>query len=307
MNISEKYTFSRINNLALAPREFLADCTQSYIETVRKTAETIFADKSKKIITLAGPSSSGKTTTASMLSNAIDALGAKAYTVSLDDFYYSHSENKYPIDENGDPDYESVDALDVERIHRCLSELAEKGESALPVFDFTKGERNDGARKIVLGENDIIIVEGLHALNPVITSSLRKENIFEIYVSVSSRVYENDGSVLLSKRNLRLIRRMVRDNSFRATPPARTFEIWQSVMRGEDKYLFPFEKFADIKLNSFHPCETCVLAPQAIPLLETVRGEFADDAHMLARKLSLFRKTDKSLLPSDSLLREFTG
>lgn len=307
MNSSEKYTFSRINNLALAPEKFLAQCTQSYFETVERTARDIYSDAGKKIITLAGPSSSGKTTTASLLSRAIEALGAKAYTVSLDDFYYSHSENKYPVDENGEPDYESVEALDIERIHRCFGELAEKGESRFPVFDFTKGERIDGARQIVLNENDIIIVEGLHALNPVITENLKKENIFEIYVSVSSRVYENDGSVLFSKRDLRLIRRMVRDNSFRATPPEKTFEIWQSVMRGEDKYLFPFEQYADVKLNSFHPCEPCVLAAQAIPLLETVRGEFAEKAGLLSEKLSLFKKTDKSLLPQDSLLREFTG
>ncbi len=307
MNCSEKYTFSRINNLALSPREFVSQCSQSYIETVEKTAERIYSDPDKKIITLAGPSSSGKTTTASILSKAIEALGAKAFTVSLDDFYYSHSENKYPLDENGEPDYESVEALDLQRIHRCFGELTEKGESEFPVFDFTKGERIDGARKIVLGENDIIIVEGLHALNPIITENLNRENIFEIYVSVSSRVHENDGSVLLSKRDLRLIRRMVRDNSFRATPPERTFEIWQSVMRGEDKYLFPFEKYADVKLNSFHPCEPCVLSAQALPLLKTVGGEYASAASVLSEKLKLFKKIDKSLLPADSLLREFTG
>lgn len=307
MNCSEKYTFSRINNLALQPREFLASCSGSYMDSVGETARRIFSDESKKIITLAGPSSSGKTTTASLLSRSIGKLGAKAFTVSLDDFYYSHSENKYPLGENGEPDYESVYALDIEKLHRCFGELAEKGESVFPVFDFTKGERIDGARKIVLGKNDIIIVEGLHALNPVITENLKKENIFEIYVSVSSRVYENDGSVLLSKRDLRFIRRMVRDNSFRATPPERTFEIWQSVMRGEDKYLFPFEELADVRLNSFHPCEPCVLAAQAIPLLNGVGGDFASKAASLAEKLSLFRRIDKSLLPDDSLLREFTG
>ncbi len=307
MNCSGNYTFRRINSLAESPRGFLERCTRDYVDSVRKAAETIFADKSKKIITLAGPSSSGKTTTAAMLSNAIESLGAKAYTVSLDDFYYSRSENKYPIDENGKPDYETVYALDLDRIHHCFGELAEKGESLLPVFDFMKSERRDDARKIVLGENDIIIVEGLHALNPVITENLNGENIFKIYVSVSSRVYEDNGDVLLSKRNLRFIRRMVRDNQFRATAPEKTFELWQSVMRGEDKYLFPFEKYADIRLDSFHPCEPCVMASQAISLLKSVSGEYAAQASELAQKLSLFKITDKSLLPADSLLREFTG
>lgn len=307
MNYSERITYKQINGMAAFPQEFLERCTNDYQSCVRKTAEMIFADKSKKIITLAGPSSSGKTTTASMLSKAIETLGAKAYTVSLDDFYYSKSENKYPLDENGKPDYETVYALDLERLHRCFGELTEKGESLFPVFDFMKGERIDGARKIALGENDIIIVEGLHALNPVITENLAEENIFEIYVSVSSRIYDCDGNVLLSKRNLRFIRRMVRDNLFRATSPEETFELWKSVMRGEDKYLFPFEKFADVRLNSFHPCEPCVMATQALPLLEKVSGEYACEASLLAEKLSLFKNTDKSLLPSDSLLREFTG
>ena len=304
---SEKITFSKINSLALAPADFLNRCTEDYSAAVRKAAKTVISQKNKNIIALAGPSSSGKTTTASMLAKAIGDEGAKAYIVSLDDFYYSHSENKYPIDENGEPDYESVDALDIERIDRCFAELSEKGESALPVFDFMQGERIDGARKITLDKNDVIIVEGLHALNPVITSRLGEDNVFRMYVSVSSRVYDNVGSVLLSKRNLRLIRRTVRDNLFRATSPERTLEIWQSVMRGEDRYLFPFENLADLKLDSFHLCEPCVLATQAIPLLSTVKGEFEADARLLCEKLSLFTKTDKSLLPEDSLLREFTG
>lgn len=304
---SEKITFSKINKLALEPKEFLNQCTADYAAAVREAAQTVMKTENKNIIALAGPSSSGKTTTASMLAKAVGECGAKAYIVSLDDFYYSHSENKYPLDENGKPDYESVDALDIERIDRCFAELSEKGESALPVFDFMQGERIDGARKITLENNDVIIVEGLHALNPVITSSLGENNVFRMYVSVSSRVYDNVGSVLLSKRNLRLIRRTVRDNQFRATSPERTFEIWQSVMRGEDRYLFPFENLADIRLNSFHLCEPCVLAAQAIPLLQSVRGEYEADARLLAEKLSLFTKTVKSLLPADSLLREFTG
>lgn len=307
MKANEKYSYGKINSLAQNPEEFLKQCSQEYAKAVDQAAQTVTQAKNKNIIALAGPSSSGKTTTASMLAKAIGERGAKAYIVSLDDFYFSHSENRYPLDENGKPDYESVDALDVERIHRCFAELNVKGESALPVFDFMQGERIDGARKILLGKNDVIIVEGLHALNPVITSSLGEGNVFRMYVSVSSRVYGEDGGVLLSKRNMRLIRRTVRDNSFRATSPERTFEIWQSVMRGEDKYLFPFEKFADLKLNSFHPCEPCVLAGQAIPLLATVKGEFEADAHLLLEKLSLFRKIEKSLLPEESLLREFTG
>lgn len=305
--MNEKYTYSRINNLALAPTEFVNECSAAYHAKVEKTAKKIFADQSKKIVMLAGPSSSGKTTTAKLLSQKLGALGSRAYTVSLDDFYFPHSVG-YPLDENGEPDYECVGALDVELIHICLGELIRKGRAEMPIFDFPTGERKNNAKTIELLENDVIIVEGLHALNPVITDTLDKANLYKIYVSVSSRVFENDGSVLLSKRDLRFVRRMVRDFSFRSTSVERTFDIWESVTRGEDKYLFPFENFADIKLNSFHPCEPCVLSGKAIPLLDHVKGgEFAEKASLLKNKLSLFKNIDYSVLPEDSLLREFTG
>ncbi len=256
---------------------------------------------------LAGPSSSGKTTTAAMLSRCIQSMGGKAYTVSLDDFYFPHSVG-YPLDENGDPDYECVEALDVELIHRCLGELITVGKSSLPVFDFKSGERINGAKNIRLEENDVIIVEGLHALNPVITDTLDKSGLYKIYVSVSSRVYADNGDVLLSKRDLRFVRRMVRDYSFRSTGVERTFEVWESVMRGEDKYLFPFENLADIKINSFHPCEPCVLAEMAAELLKTaLGGKYASNASQMINKLDFFENIDYSVLPADSLLREFTG
>ncbi len=305
--MNEIYTCRKINCLALEPRKFLEDSSNNYHRAADDVAKKIFADENKKIVMLAGPSSSGKTTTASILSRGISRLGGRAYTVSLDDFYHPRSVG-YPLDENGKPDYECVEALDVELIRSKLAELVETGKSRLPVFDFKSGERINDAKSIDLSENDIIIVEGLHALNPVITDNLSDKNLFRIYVSVSSRVYDDGGNVLLSKRDLRFVRRMVRDFRFRSTSVERTFEIWQSVMRGEDKYLFPFEYLADVKLNSFHPCEPCVFSERAMQLLsEAKKSEYAEKAKSLSEKLGLFRNTDYSLLPADSLLREFTG
>lgn len=304
---NEKYTGAVINALALEPKKFLEDCTREYHSKVSAAARNIFDDKSKKIVMLAGPSSSGKTTTANLLSKMLGYMGSRAYTVSLDDFYHPHSVG-YPLDENGNPDYECVEALDIELLHLCFGELIRKGRAELPVFDFKSGERINNAKKIELSENDVIIVEGLHALNPVITETLDENSLYRIYVSVSTRVYEEDGSVLLSKRDLRFVRRMVRDYSFRSTSVDRTFEIWQSVMRGEDKYLFPFEDNADIKLDSFHACEPCVLSARAIKLLSAVsEGEHKERADLMINKLNLFKNIDFSILPEDSLLREFTG
>lgn len=301
------YTYNEINRLACDSEKFISDCTQAYLERINEVANIIFSNHEKKIVMLAGPSSSGKTTSAKFLSEAINRLGGKAYTVSLDDFYLPRSV-QYPLDENGEPDFECVEALDLDLLHSSLKKLAVSGKASLPVFDFKTGERHDDEKIIELCENDVIIVEGLHALNPVITDTLDNSKLLKIYVSVSSRVYDDDGDVLLSKRDLRLIRRTVRDYLFRSMPVERTFEIWGSVMRGEDKYLFPFEPLADIKINSFHPCEPCVFSEKAIGLLRNVgEGEFREKADLLIYKLDLFKNTDCSVLPDDSLLREFLG
>lgn len=305
--MDKRYTAKSINACASEPESFLAECTGEYLGKVKSLAERVFIDNGKKIILLAGPSSSGKTTTASIMSRCIEAFGGKAYTVSLDDFYKSRSMG-YPLDENGKPDYECVEALDIEFLHTKLSELITNGKASLPRFDFGSGERINGFLTINLEENDVIIVEGLHALNPVITDTLNKENLFKIYVNVSSRVYCENGDVLFSKRDLRFIRRMIRDYKFRSSSVENTFELWKSVTRGEDKYLFPFRNLADIKLDSFHPCEPSVFAREAISLLShTENPEYKENALQLSQALSLFDKTDYSLLPDDSLLREFTG
>lgn len=307
MKSIEKYTSEIINELAENPEKFVCECSEKYISDVRRTAKTVYENVNVKIVMLAGPSSSGKTTTASLLSKEVELLGGKAYTVSLDDFYLSRSEG-YPVDENGEPDYECVEALDIELLHSCLNQLIVSGESRLPVFDFTTGTRHDEAKHIKLNDKDFLIVEGLHALNPVITDNLDKESLYKIYVSVSSRVYDENGESFLSKRNLRFLRRMLRDYRFRAMPVEGTFDIWKSVTRGEDKYLFPFEENADVRLNSFHACEPCVVGAQALALLREITDiEYAEKAAELIAKLEVFIKIDSSVLPQDCLLREFTG
>lgn len=304
---NKNLTATQINSFALDARKFLDDCTKDYHNRVFDVAEKIIGNKNKKIIMLAGPSSSGKTTTANLLSQRLNGMGVKTAAVSLDDFYHPRSVG-YPLDEDGKPDYECVEALDIGLLHSCFGELVKNGVAMFPVFDFHSGERINNAKTIELSENNVIIVEGLHALNPVITENLDSNKLYKIYVSVSTRVYDDGGEVLLSKRDLRFVRRVVRDFSFRSTSVERTFEIWQSVMRGEDKYLFPFESHADIKLNSFHACEPCVLSQKAVNLLKTVSSdEYKSKSGQMIEKLNLFKTIDCSMLPADSLLREFTG
>ena len=182
-------------------------------------------------------------------------------------------------------------------------------KTKLPVFDFTTGTRKDSAREIALGKDDAVIVEGLHALNPIVTSGLDGLKLMKIYISVSSRIYDQKGKIILNKRNLRFMRRLVRDYNFRASSVENTYSLWQSVCDGEDKYLFPYEDMADVRINSIHLCEPCLFRDTVLNLLENARlsEEYAHDAKKLVHSLKQFESVDLSLVPEDSLLREFLG
>lgn len=301
-----KYTCEKINACADSPAEFVEECAERYRASVTECAERIFADTDKKIVMLAGPSSSGKTTTAKILSGIIEKLGGKAYSVSLDDFYRSHNDPDYPRNENGEEDYECVESLAIELIREKIASLVSGKETLLPEFDFSTGMRNDDVKSIDLAENDIIIIEGLHALNPVITQGVDEKNIFRVYVSVSTRIYEDGGEIMFTKRDQRFIRRAVRDYYTRSMSLRRTFDIWRNVIDGENNFLFPFEDNADVKIDSFHPCEPCLIKDVAIRLFSADDlGPHAEKAEQLSRKLKKFRSIDVSLLPEDSVLNEF--
>ncbi len=301
-----KYTCDRINSRAENPEKFVEECAERYRASITACAERIFADTDKKIVMLAGPSSSGKTTTAGILSAIIEKLGGKAYYVSLDDFYRNHNEPDYPKNSRGEDDYECVESLAIGLIREKIASLVSGKETLLPEFDFSTGMRNDDVKSIDLGENDIIIIEGLHALNPVITQGIDEKNIFRIFVSISTRIYEEDGNIMLTKRDQRFIRRAVRDYHTRSMSVLRTFSIWRSVIDGENKYLFPFEDNADAKIDSFHACEPCLINDVATRLLSAEDlGHYSEKAEQLYEKLKKFRSIDASLLPEDSVLKEF--
>ncbi len=297
-----EYSVDYINSAVKSdPTGFAGECSRDYLDKADSLAEKLLSRKTK-IMMLAGPSSSGKTTTASILAKSIIKKGAAAFTVSLDDFYLA-SQADYPVDENGEPDYETVDALDLNLAGECFLRLMNEGKSELPIFDFDSHSRSEETRSIDLGKDGILIVEGLHALNPAITEKLPDEHMYKVYVSVSSRVKDDD-KIISSKRDLRLVRRMVRDEQFRSTPAEETLEMWHKVMAGENNYLFPFEKYADKKLDSFHLCEPGLLAGKALNALDDCETEKAEQ---LKDMLSRFEPISENTLPGDSLLREFLG
>lgn len=297
-----------IRSGALENSELLIEKSESrYKNIIENVCAKIMEDGGHEIVMLAGPSASGKTTTAGKIKKQLENMGHKAYTVSLDDFYLIPGTG--PVDENGDPDFESVYALDIELIEKCMSELIENRESYLPEFDFVKKCRYDGKNHIRLGKGDVLIFEGLHALNPVITDKLPPEHLFKIYVSVSSRIYDKNRNIVLNKRNMRFVRRLVRDYNFRASSPENTYYLWQKVTAGEDKYLFPYRFLADARINSIHLYEPCILKNDAINMLQGIEkgNPFRKDAQKLIRSLEKFPEIPKDKIPQDSLLREFVG
>ena len=297
-----------INELARDnPQALVARAELRYRNIINNIAERALDDPGRKIIMLAGPSASGKTTTAKKIAETFTSLGMKTYVVSLDDFYKNRCD--IPGFAEGKPDFETVYALDIDLISETLKSLMSGKKTKLPVFDFTTGTRKDSAREIALGKDDAVIVEGLHALNPIVTSGLDGLKLMKIYISVSSRIYDQKGKIILNKRNLRFMRRLVRDYNFRASSVENTYSLWQSVCDGEDKYLFPYEDMADVRINSIHLCEPCLFRDTVLKLLENARlsEEYAHDAKKLIHSLKQFESVDLSLVPEDSLLREFLG
>ncbi|MDD7614101.1 MAG: nucleoside kinase [Clostridiaceae bacterium] len=298
------FTLNNINeNVESNMESFINDAESRFESSVTELADRFTSDCD--IVLLAGPSSSGKTTTAGKIAQKIKNSGRNAYTLSLDDYYRNAAD--IPLTEKGLKDFENVSALDIDLIHHTFSDLIEKRTAQVPEFDFVSGTRKPETRKLELKKDDLIIVEGIHALNPIITKGLDESHITKVYISVSSRVTEDSGRVVFSKRNLRLVRRMIRDYHYRNTSVEKTLSQWQEVLKGEDKYIFPFERNASFRIDSFHPYEPCLFKSEAVELLGTV-GEDSNVypiASELKNSFSELDTIDMSKLPADSLLREF--
>lgn len=288
------------------PQELIEKCEQRYDNIIASVAKTICDKGERQVVMLAGPSSSGKTTTAKKICDECKKNGLHTFVLSLDDFYLNRDD--IPLLPDGTRDFETVYALDLDYFTEIANALLRGETVKTPIFDFVTGTRKKGEyNEITLGEKDIVIIEGLHALNPIITDKI-SGNIFKIYISVSSRIYNQKGKIILNKRNLRFVRRLVRDFKFRGSSADYTYSLWKNVTYGEDKYLFPYRNNADIKINTVHLYEPCVLKKQALELLEhEISDDCAYDVQRLRDALKKFEDIDEEAVPKDSLLREFLG
>ncbi len=297
-----------INNAVLnSPAELIRQMEEQYAKRINEIADFVMSTgEGRKLIMMSGPSSSGKTTTANMLVSRVKASGANAVCLSLDDFF--KGEGKAPQLPNGVYDYESVYALDIDLMRECLTDLLEKGRCMMPRFDFAAKSPAPERYPLEVGENDVIIVEGIHALNPIITDCLPSEKMVKIYISVKQGIKEGDDTVI-SAHQIRFLRRLVRDYQFRSSPSSRTFEMWPQVLRGEKLYISAYKRLATVTINSIHIYEVNAIADKAIEILGGIPDDspYYAEAQEYIRRLALFENLDEGLIPENSLIREFIG
>lgn len=263
-------------------------------------------DGGARVVLLAGPSSSGKTTTCKRLAVQLMTNLLMPKMISLDDYFIDRE--KTPKDESGDYDYESLYALDLERLNSDLNRLIRGEEINLPTYSFEFGKRVEVHRPLRLNKDDILLIEGIHGLNPELTASIPADDVFKIYVSALTTLSIDDHNWIPTTDN-RLLRRIVRDFKYRHTSAIDTIKRWPSVRRGEEKWIFPYQENADATFNSSLIFELGVMRDYAIPILKKVPRDTAyyAEADRLIRFLEYFEPIPADQIPSTSLLREFLG
>lgn len=262
--------------------------------------------KKIKIILIAGPSSSGKTTFGKRLAIQLKVSGIKPLNLSLDNYFVNREHT--PIDESGEYDFESIEALDVKLFNENLIDLLDGKEIELPKFSFETGERYYDGEKLKINGKNVLVIEGIHALNPKLTSLISDEVKFKIYISALTSI-SIDGHNRVHSTDNRLIRRIVRDHRYRNYSALDTIKRWQSVRRGEEKNIFPFQENADVMFNSALPYELGVLKSHAEPILKEIQPNQIEysEANRLLKFFSYFLPIPDDEIPPTSLMREFLG
>ncbi len=273
---------------------------------IARIADEIKRRSNLRLVLIAGPSSSGKTTTCKRLSVQLAVNGIKPIGISLDDYFLDR--DKTPRDEKGDYDFENLHALNLPLLNEQLTALFRGDEVELPRYDFPTGTSQKSGRKLRLNENEILVVEGIHALNPELTSQIPEEQIFRIYASALTTILLDNHNYIPTTDN-RLLRRIIRDHKYRAVTAQETIRRWPSVRAGENKWIFPFQENADAMFNTAMLFELAVIKSQAEPLLEQVPENCPEhaEAYRLLKFLHYIKPIPETQIPPTSLIREFLG
>lgn len=281
-------------------------CEALQEKKIATIADKICENKNVNIVLIAGPSSSGKTTFSKRLGIQLEVNGVKPVPISLDDYFVNR--NDTPLDEYGEYDFESIYALDLKMFNKHLQELLNGSEIEVPIYNFKTGEREWSGRKMKLPKGGVLIVEGIHGLNEILTSSIQKDRKFKIYISPLTQLNLDDHN-RIATTDVRIIRRIVRDYLSRGCDAERTLKMWPSIRRGEEKNIFVFQEDADVMFNSSLMYELSVLRKHALEQLLKIDDSSSVyyEAKRLISFLNFFKDVEDDLVPNNSIMREFIG
>ncbi len=298
-DLNKVVSSSKINDLIRMSETLQSNKLLDHAKDIAKHSDKI------KIILIAGPSSSGKTTTCNKFAMYLRSLGLSPKMISMDNFFKERVDT--PRKENGEYDFECLEALDLKLFNKVISDLMNGKEVKMPEFNFLTGEK-EFKKKMILQDKDILLIEGIHALNPKLLVDIDKEHKFKIYLSPLTSV-NIDSDNRMSTTDNRLLRRMVRDNRTRGYNVSDTLNLWDSVREGEEKYVFPYQDEADFVFDTSLIYEFCVLKTYVLPLLYSVKYDNPnyDEARRLIKVLDVFLPIPSEAIPDDSILREFIG
>ena len=297
--LNEQISDGNVGNIILAQEAIME-------KGLGDIAAEIASRPDKKLIMIAGPSSSGKTTFSHRLSIQLMAHGLKPHPIAVDNYFVERVDT--PKDENGQYNFECLEAMDIELFNQQMSALLRGEEVFMPTFNFITGTKEYKGNSLKLGPEDVLVIEGIHCLNDALSYSLPAENKFKIYVSALTQMNIDEHNRIPTTDG-RLIRRMVRDARTRGASAQKTISMWPSVRRGEDENIFPYQESADVVFNSALIYELAVLKQYAEPLLFGIRPEDPEylEAKRLLKFLNYFQGIDSNLIPGNSILREFIG
>ena len=303
------YDLNEINFKTVSdPAGFAAECEENYNAQVRKTAEMIMENMHRSpIVLLSGPSGSGKTTTAMKISQQLNEMGVGTHYISMDEYFNTVTPENTPKTPDGEYDLESPLCLDMELLNEHFTKLSRGERIYVPKYEFASKMRSvNPSKSIKLEEGEVCVVEGIHALNDMITE--RHSEAFKLHISANSDV-EFNGQVVFKKTWFRLVRRMVRDYNFRGSSPEETMSMWANVRRGENLYISPYKSKADYQFDTSFACEMAVMNATATKLFSTVPEgiERYDELREVFPAIQLFGEIEERNVPEDSLLREFIG
>lgn len=302
------YSLKQINEAIRSdPAAFVGECDAAFAKKVETAARKIADHRAEShIILLSGPSGSGKTTTALKVEEKLEEMGIETHTVSMDDYFYTLDPDTAPRNREGAIDFESPFFLDIGLLNQHFAML-DRGELIyVPKYEFARQMRSDTfSRPMRLGQDELVIFEGIHALNDIIVG--KNPRAFKLYIAARSDIRDEDGTIVFDKSWIRLCRRIVRDFKFRGSDAAFTLKLWENVRRGERLYISPYKENADIMFDSSLAFSVSALKPFVVPLLEDIpRGKYKVVEDIL-RGLEKIEPLDEKYIPAKSLSREFIG